>query len=54
MLAVYCKNEEKECGYPVVTRCVDGTLKIPECFKEPGRVTYNMRPKTLPSEIKMC
>ncbi|XP_035258849.1 beta-2-glycoprotein 1-like [Anguilla anguilla] len=54
MLAVYCKNEEKECGYPVVTKCFDGTLKIPECFKEPGRMTYNVRPKTLPSEIKMC
>ena len=32
-VAVYCLNEEKECGYPVASQCVDGTLKIPECFK---------------------
>ena len=32
-VAVYCLNKEKECGYPVASQCVDGSLKIPECFK---------------------
>nr|XP_006635542.1 PREDICTED: beta-2-glycoprotein 1 [Lepisosteus oculatus] len=53
-VAFYCKNEEKKCGYPVVTQCVDGTLNIPECFKEPGAVEYKLNYKSLPSEIKMC
>ncbi|KAI1896752.1 hypothetical protein AGOR_G00098050 [Albula goreensis] len=54
LLAVYCKNEEKNCGYPVATQCIDGKLQIPACFKEPGRLEYNLNPSSLPSEIEMC
>lgn len=53
-VALYCMNKADRCGYPVVTTCNDGTLPIPECFEEPGKVEYNLRAKTLPSEIQMC
>ncbi|MBN3299109.1 APOH protein, partial [Amia calva] len=53
-VAFYCKNKEKNCGYPVVTQCFDGTLKIPECFEEPSAMTYKFQSKKLPSEIQMC
>ncbi|XP_030637266.1 beta-2-glycoprotein 1 [Chanos chanos] len=53
-VAVYCLNREKECGYPVVTQCIDGTMKIPECYEEPNAATYAVRSGSLPSEIKMC
>ncbi|XP_036405103.1 beta-2-glycoprotein 1-like [Megalops cyprinoides] len=54
LVALYCKNEEKNCGYPVVTQCIDGTLKIPECYREPNAFKYHMQANSLPSEIKMC
>lgn len=50
----YCLNRADRCGYPVASTCNDGTLPIPECFVEPGKVDYTLRPKTLPSEITMC
>ncbi|CAL8329542.1 unnamed protein product [Lota lota] len=50
----YCKNKVEKCGYPVASTCNDGTLTLPECFEEPGKVEYTLRPKTLPSEITMC
>ncbi|KAM9770767.1 LOW QUALITY PROTEIN: beta-2-glycoprotein 1-like [Menidia menidia] len=50
----YCLNKAEKCGYPVASRCNDGTLPIPECFEEPGKVEYNLRSKNLPSEIRMC
>ncbi|XP_062402439.1 beta-2-glycoprotein 1-like [Sardina pilchardus] len=53
-VAVYCLNKEKKCGYPIATQCVDGTLKIPECYEEPSGTTYNIHSKSLPSEINMC
>ncbi|KAL2087240.1 hypothetical protein ACEWY4_018299 [Coilia grayii] len=53
-VVVYCMNKEKKCGYPVATQCIDGTLKIPECYEEPSGTTYNLHSKSLPSEIKMC
>uniref|UniRef100_A0A665VDA1 Beta-2-glycoprotein 1 n=1 Tax=Echeneis naucrates TaxID=173247 RepID=A0A665VDA1_ECHNA len=53
-VAFYCLNKADRCGYPVATTCNDGILPIPECFQEPGKVEYNLRPKTLPSEITMC
>ncbi|KAM9856961.1 beta-2-glycoprotein 1-like [Aulostomus maculatus] len=53
-VAFYCLNKTERCGYPVATTCIDGTLPIPECFEEPGKVEYTLRPKTLPSEIAMC
>ncbi|XP_028273405.1 beta-2-glycoprotein 1-like [Parambassis ranga] len=53
-VAFYCLNKTERCGYPVVSTCNDGTLPIPECFEEPGKVEYSLRAKTLPSEITMC
>ncbi|CAI5679794.1 beta-2-glycoprotein 1 [Oreochromis niloticus] len=53
-VALYCLNKTGKCGYPVATTCNDGNLPIPGCFEEPGRMDYNLRPKTLPSEITMC
>lgn len=50
----YCKNKAEKCGYPVASVCNDGVLPLPECFAEPGKVEYNLRAKTLPSEIQMC
>ncbi|KAG7486965.1 hypothetical protein JOB18_043244 [Solea senegalensis] len=50
----YCLNKAERCGYPVATTCNDGVLPIPECFEEPGKIEYTLRPKTLPSEIAMC
>lgn len=53
-VAFYCLNKAERCGYPVASTCNDGTLPIPECFEEPGKVEYTLRAKTLPSEIAMC
>ncbi|XP_056136928.1 beta-2-glycoprotein 1-like [Lampris incognitus] len=50
----YCMNKVEKCGYPVATTCNDGVLPIPECFEEPGRMTYTLKPNSLPSEIQMC
>ncbi|XP_044202150.1 beta-2-glycoprotein 1-like [Thunnus albacares] len=50
----YCLNKADRCGYPVASTCKDGTLTIPECFEQPGKVEYQLRAKTLPSEIQMC
>ncbi|XP_062243068.1 beta-2-glycoprotein 1-like [Platichthys flesus] len=50
----YCLNRAERCGYPVASTCDDGTLPIPECFVEPGKVEYTLRASSLPSEITMC
>ncbi|CAB1458194.1 unnamed protein product [Pleuronectes platessa] len=50
----YCRNRAEKCGYPVASTCDDGTLDIPECFVEPGKVEYTLRASSLPSEITMC
>ncbi|XP_059193296.1 beta-2-glycoprotein 1-like [Centropristis striata] len=50
----YCQNSAEKCGYPVASICRDGTLPIPECFEEPSRTQYTLKPKSLPSEIAMC
>ncbi|XP_062284106.1 beta-2-glycoprotein 1-like isoform X2 [Scomber scombrus] len=53
-VSVYCMNNARKCGFKVPTQCFDGTLKIPECFEEPGQFEYNVRSGSLPSEIKQC
>ncbi|KAJ8264095.1 hypothetical protein GJAV_G00145100 [Gymnothorax javanicus] len=50
LLALYCEDKVKDCGYPVTTQCIDGTLKIPDCFEEPGAFNYKVRSSSLPSE----
>ncbi|XP_045065612.1 beta-2-glycoprotein 1-like isoform X2 [Coregonus clupeaformis] len=54
VILVYCMNKEKKCGYAVSTQCIDGKLKIPECFEEPSDVTYTLNYDSLPSEIAQC
>ncbi|KAK6478151.1 beta-2-glycoprotein 1-like [Huso huso] len=54
MVAFYCKDKDRACGYPVLTQCVDGNLIIPSCYEEPSSFTYNMNYGILPSEIKQC
>lgn len=39
LISVYCMNTERKCGYAVSTQCIDGNLKIPECFE--GRLFFN-------------
>uniref|UniRef100_A0A8C7Q6L2 Beta-2-glycoprotein 1 n=1 Tax=Oncorhynchus mykiss TaxID=8022 RepID=A0A8C7Q6L2_ONCMY len=51
VLSVYCMNKEKKCGYAVSTQCIDGNLKIPECFEEPSD---KFNDDSLPSEIAQC
>ncbi|XP_028993781.1 beta-2-glycoprotein 1-like [Betta splendens] len=50
----YCLNKAERCGYPVASVCNDGSLPIPECFEEPSKMEYALKPKSLPSEIEMC
>ncbi|XP_072240679.1 beta-2-glycoprotein 1-like [Leuresthes tenuis] len=54
IVSVYCKNEDRKCGYAVPTQCIDGTLKIPECFKEPSVLKSTFDLSSLPSEIEKC
>ncbi|XP_010887633.2 beta-2-glycoprotein 1 [Esox lucius] len=54
LVSFYCMNEEKKCGYAVSSQCIDATLKIPECFEEPGKWSYLAYSSYLPSEIKQC
>ncbi|XP_033830476.1 beta-2-glycoprotein 1-like [Periophthalmus magnuspinnatus] len=54
VVVFYCKNKAEKCGYPVASVCNDGVLPLPECFEEPGKIEYNIRAKTLPSEIRVC
>lgn len=50
----YCKDEKNNCGYPVSAQCVDSVIKVPDCFKEPTFLQYNVRFGSLPSEIEQC
>lgn len=54
LVSVYCMDKIRNCGYAVPTQCIDGKLKIPECFEEPGRIDYNIHSSSLPSEIAQC
>nr|XP_046265045.1 beta-2-glycoprotein 1-like [Scatophagus argus] len=54
IVSLYCKDNSRNCGYPVPTQCIDGKLKIPECFEEPSAVDYNLYSNSLPSEIAQC
>lgn len=33
LVSVYCKDKARNCGYAVPTQCIDGKLKIPQCFE---------------------
>ncbi|XP_008294758.1 beta-2-glycoprotein 1-like [Stegastes partitus] len=54
IVSVYCMNEARKCGYAVPAQCIDGRLPIPECFKEPSGINYNLHSSSLPSEITQC
>ncbi|XP_017290669.1 beta-2-glycoprotein 1 [Kryptolebias marmoratus] len=54
VVSVYCMNKARKCGYALSTQCIDGALKIPECFEEPSSTDYNLHSNSLPSEIEQC
>ncbi|XP_019732129.1 beta-2-glycoprotein 1 [Hippocampus comes] len=54
IVSVYCLDKVRNCGYAVSTQCIDGNLKIPECFKEPSGIEYTFHSGSLPSEIEQC
>lgn len=33
VVSVYCMDKDRKCGYALSTQCMDGTLKIPDCFE---------------------
>ncbi|XP_069024432.1 beta-2-glycoprotein 1-like [Embiotoca jacksoni] len=54
IVSVYCKNKARNCGYAVSIQCIDGRLKIPDCFERPGHINYRLNSDSLPSEIEQC
>ncbi|KAF3687465.1 Beta-2-glycoprotein 1 Apolipoprotein H [Channa argus] len=54
IVSLYCKDKARNCSYAVSTQCIDGKLKIPECFEEPSATYYALNFNSLPSEIKQC
>uniref|UniRef100_UPI00398E76D3 beta-2-glycoprotein 1-like n=1 Tax=Pristiophorus japonicus TaxID=55135 RepID=UPI00398E76D3 len=53
-VAFYCKNKERNCGYPVLAQCIDSKVQLPSCFEEPSKISYNLYYRSLPSEIAQC
>uniref|UniRef100_UPI0037E89F85 beta-2-glycoprotein 1-like n=1 Tax=Semicossyphus pulcher TaxID=241346 RepID=UPI0037E89F85 len=54
IVSVYCMDKARKCGFAVSTQCIDGTMKIPECYEEPPGVNYTLWSSSLPSEIQQC
>ncbi|XP_041789779.1 beta-2-glycoprotein 1-like [Chelmon rostratus] len=54
IISVYCMDKARNCGYAVPTQCIDGKLKIPDCFTEPSLIDYSLHSGSLPSEITQC
>ncbi|XP_051240076.1 beta-2-glycoprotein 1 isoform X1 [Dicentrarchus labrax] len=54
LVSVYCMDKGRKCGYAVPTQCINGKLKIPECFEEPSSTEYTLHSGSLPSEIAQC
>ncbi|XP_053713117.1 beta-2-glycoprotein 1-like [Synchiropus splendidus] len=53
LVSVYCMDQARKCGYAVPSQCIDGTLIIPGCFREPSIMQYHFQ-ASLPSEIQQC
>ncbi|XP_044047227.1 beta-2-glycoprotein 1-like isoform X3 [Siniperca chuatsi] len=53
-VSVYCEDKTRKCGYAVSTQCIDGKLKIPDCFEQPSQVSYDLFSGSFPSEIEQC
>lgn len=43
LVSVYCLDKGRKCGYAVSTQCIDGKLRIPECFE--GRKIHSTKSK---------
>ncbi|XP_041641665.1 beta-2-glycoprotein 1-like [Cheilinus undulatus] len=54
LVSVFCLDKARNCGYAVSSQCIDGKLKIPDCFEEPSRIKYDLYSSSLPSEIQQC
>nr|XP_033817852.1 beta-2-glycoprotein 1-like [Geotrypetes seraphini] len=50
----FCRSQNQSCSYQVVSRCFDGHLPLPNCYREPTWVQYTIFPKKLVSEIPSC
>ncbi|KAF3852047.1 hypothetical protein F7725_005402 [Dissostichus mawsoni] len=40
IVSVYCMDKPRKCGYAVQTQCINGKLKIPECFERNMAALY--------------
>nr|XP_040042914.1 beta-2-glycoprotein 1-like [Gasterosteus aculeatus aculeatus] len=54
IISFYCMDMDRQCGYAVSTQCIEGKLKIPECFEQPSAIHYKLQSSSLPSEMKQC
>ncbi|XP_004066256.3 beta-2-glycoprotein 1 [Oryzias latipes] len=54
ILSVYCKDTVRNCSYAVPVQCLDGGLRLPECFEEPSVIGYNSNSTSLHSELQQC
>ncbi|RVE75682.1 hypothetical protein OJAV_G00001320 [Oryzias javanicus] len=50
IVSFYCKDTVRNCTYTVPTQCLDGVLKLPECFEELSKFEYNLNS----TEIQQC
>ncbi|CAJ1053694.1 beta-2-glycoprotein 1-like [Xyrichtys novacula] len=54
IISVFCKDKTRKCGYAVPTQCIDGQLRIPDCFEESSAFGHILHSSSLPSEIQQC
>ncbi|XP_038613185.1 beta-2-glycoprotein 1 [Tachyglossus aculeatus] len=50
-VAFFCKNKEKKCSFTEEAQCIDGILKVPDCFKEHSSLAFW---KTDASDVPLC
>ncbi|XP_029366364.1 beta-2-glycoprotein 1-like [Echeneis naucrates] len=54
IVSFYCIDKNNECVYAMPTQCINGKLKIPDCFEEPSEVQFNLASGNQTSEIRQC
>ncbi|XP_030053650.1 beta-2-glycoprotein 1 isoform X2 [Microcaecilia unicolor] len=50
----FCHGQNRSCSYQAISRCFDGHLPLPDCYREPTWLQYTIFPKKLVSEIPSC
>ncbi|KAL1006079.1 hypothetical protein UPYG_G00067580 [Umbra pygmaea] len=53
IISFYCMDKNKKCTYEMSGQCLDGNLKIPECFEDP-RLIDQFNSTSLPAELVPC